>query len=106
MEEIEVVFEEISQLLAQKKYRELKDILSELEPADVAIVFEELPKKSMPILFRLLAKEQAAEVFVELDSDMQEMLISEFSDYELKEVLEEFALIVKGFVPNVSIRGI
>ena len=92
MEEIEVVTEQISELLKEKKYHELKEILNEFEPADVAIVFDELPKKSMPILFRLLAKEQAAEVFVELDSDMQEMLISEFSDYELKEVLEELYL--------------
>ena len=92
MEEIEVVTQNIIELLQNKKYHELKEILCEIEPADIAIIFEESPEKSMPILFRLLAKEQAAEVFVELDSDMQEMLLTEFSDNELKEVLDELYL--------------
>lgn len=92
MEEKENVIEEIKELLNNRKYHELKDILDNIEPADVAIVFEEFPDKSLPILFRILSKEHAAEVFVELDSDMQELLISGFSDYELKEVLEELYL--------------
>ena len=46
----------------------------------------------MPLVFRLLPKEQAAEVFVELDSDQQEMLIQGFSNTELKEVLDELYL--------------
>ena len=92
MEEMEVVIEKISELLEEKKYHDLKEILNETEPADVAIVFEALPQKSLPLLFRILGKEHAAEVFVELDSDMQEHLISGFSDFELKEVLEELYL--------------
>ncbi len=43
----------------------------------------------MTLLFRLLSKETAAEGFVELESDTQEVLITSFSDSELKEVLEE-----------------
>ncbi len=92
MEEMEAVIEEIKELLNDRKYHELKGILDDIEPADVAIIFEEFPEKSLPILFRILSKEHAAEVFVELDSDMQELLISGFSDYELKEVLEELYL--------------
>ena len=44
------------------------------------------------MVFRLLPKEQAAEVFVELDSEEQEMLIQSFSNTELKEVLDELYL--------------
>ena len=43
-------------------------------------------------MFRLLPKELAAEVFVELDSDEQEILIPSFSNTELKEVLDELYL--------------
>ena len=43
----------------------------------------------MPLLFRLLPKEQAAETFVEMDPELQELLIKSFSDTELKEVLDE-----------------
>lgn len=81
--------EEFELLLADKKYRELKELLMHIEPADIAPVFEELPENHMALLFRLIPKEAAAEVFVELDSDLQEHLISGFSDSELKEILDE-----------------
>lgn len=82
----------ILELLEAKHYSELKEILSETEPADIAYMYEELPEKNMPLLYRLLPKELAAEVFVELDADTQEMLIRGFSDAELKEVLDELYL--------------
>lgn len=82
----------ILELLEAKQYSELKEILSETEPADIAYMYEDLPEKNMPLLYRLLPKELAAEVFVELDADTQEMLIRGFSDAELKEVLDELYL--------------
>lgn len=81
--------EKILSLLEEKKYQELKQVLNEMESADIAAMFEELPESKMTLLFRLLSKETAAEVFVELESDTQEVLITSFSDSELKEVLEE-----------------
>ena len=79
-------------LLDDKKYHSLRDILSTMNPADIAAVFDELPESKLPLLFRLLPKELAAEVFVELESDSQEMLINGFSNTELKEVLDELYL--------------
>ena len=84
--------EKILELLQEKQYAQLKEILSETEPADIAYMYDDLPEKSMPLLFRLLPKELAAEVFVELDADTQELLIHGFSDSELKEVLDELYL--------------
>ena len=43
----------------------------------------------LPLLFRLLPKELAAETFVEMEPDAQELLIRGFSDSELKEVIDE-----------------
>ncbi len=77
------------ELLETKKYHELKEILAEIEPQDIAICFDELSEKQRAIVFRLLPKETAAEVFVELESDVQEKLIAGFSDNELKEVVDE-----------------
>ena len=79
----------IRRLLADKKYQSLKDILVTLEPADIAAVFEELDEERMPLLFRLLPKELAAETFVEMEPESQELLIRGFSDTELKEVVDE-----------------
>ena len=75
-------------LLENKNYQQLRELLVETPPADIAILFDDLPSGTLPLLFRLLPKEQAAEVFVELSSDMQELLIDGFSDTELKDVLD------------------
>ena len=79
----------LSALLAEKKYATARDILITMNGADIESVFEELPEESLPLLFRLLPKELAAEVFVEMDPEEQEMLIKGFSDSELKEVVDE-----------------
>lgn len=81
--------EKIISLLEHKQYPQLKEIFSQNEAADLAILFEDLPSEKLPLLFRLLPKELAAEVFVELGTDIQELLILGFSDSELKEVWEE-----------------
>jgi len=44
------------------------------------------------VVYRILPKELAAETFVELDAEIQEYLISSFSDRELHEVLKELYL--------------
>ena len=76
-------------LLNEKKYSTLKDILVTMNPADIAAVFEALEEERTPLLFRLLPKELAAETFVEMEPELQELLIRGFSDTELKEVIEE-----------------
>ena len=79
----------LRKLLEDKKYSTLKDVLITMNPADVAAVFEDLADERLPRLFRLLPKELAAETFVEMEPEQQEMLIRGFSDAELRAVLEE-----------------
>jgi len=76
-------------LLEQKKYQSLRDILSTMNPADLAYMFNEVDERRLPLVFRLLPKELAAEAFVEMEPERQELLIRGFSDTELKEVLDE-----------------
>ncbi|MBQ3545111.1 MAG: magnesium transporter [Lachnospiraceae bacterium] len=93
MEEREIELEEkIEHLLEEKKYQELKDIILTMNAADISSVFEEMPENKIPLLFRLLPKVLAAEVFVEMEADAQELLIRGFSDNELREVLDELYL--------------
>ena len=86
------LLEKIEDYVARKRYADLRDLLLPLEAADIAQLFADLEEKALPLAFRLLPKEQAAEVFVELDSDQQELLIQGFSNTELKEVLDELYL--------------
>ena len=84
--------EKIEDLIRRKQYAALRALLVPIEAADIALLMGDLPEADLPLLFRLLPKELAAEVFVELDSDEQELLIQGFSNTELKEVLDELYL--------------
>ena len=90
-ERLDELLETVEEMLAQKQYADLRDLLVPLEAADIAVLFDDLDDR-VPVLFRLLPKELAAEVFVELESDAQELLIKGFSNAELKEVLDELYL--------------
>lgn len=88
--ELNDMTQHIYELHAKRDIKGLKAYLNELNPADIAQLLEEVEDERKRIFFfRLLTKENAAETFVEFDSDTQENLISAFSDAELKEVLDE-----------------
>ena len=90
-EERQELAQKIEEYFERKQYPQLRDLLLTLEAADIAAVCDDLDER-VPLMFRLLPKELAAEVFVELDSHEQELLIQGFSNAELKEVLEELYL--------------
>ena len=86
---IAVLEETIVKLTKAKKYASLRDFLTTLNPADIAEAFGAVSEQSLPLVFRLLPKELAAETFVEMETEQQEILIRGFSDSELKAVVEE-----------------
>ncbi|MBQ3589766.1 MAG: magnesium transporter [Clostridia bacterium] len=88
MEELKEIITELEALLEEKDFYSIRTLLQDMEPADIYLVIKEFPKK-IGILFRLLPKDIAAEVFVEMDSDSQEELLSSFTDTEVKEVIDE-----------------
>ncbi len=88
-ERYEIVEKACLQMLEDKKYKTLRDILTTMNPSDIAAIFDDLHERQIPVVFRLLPKELAAETFVEMEADAQELLIRGFSDNELKEVLDE-----------------
>ena len=89
MEDIELMEEKILELLSKRRFGDLKNLLSEINAADIAEIFANVPERDLPVAFRILPKELAAEVFVEMDTDIQALLIEAFSDKELKEVMDE-----------------
>ncbi len=88
-ERFEIVEKTLVKMLEDKKYTTLRDILVTMNPSDIAGIFTGLEEKQIPLLFRLLPKELAAETFVEMEQDAQEILIRGFSDNELREVINE-----------------
>ena len=88
-ERFEIVQKAMQAFLDDKKYTTLRDMLVTMNPSDIAGIFDSLEEHRIPVMYRLLPKELAAEVFVEMEPDAQELLIKGFSDNELKEVLDE-----------------
>ena len=88
-ERFEIVAKALEKMLEDKKYATVRDILVTMNYADVAAVFADMAEDRLPLLFRLLPKEQAAETFVEMDPEAQELLIRSFSDNELKQIVDE-----------------
>ena len=86
---IVTVEETLKILLEGRKYASVKDILTTMNPSDIAAIFDDLDEQHLPMLFRLLPKDLAAETFVEMEPDNQELLIQSFSDTELKAVINE-----------------
>ncbi len=88
-ERFEIVEKALVKMLEEKKYATLRDILVTMNPADIAAMLSGLRENKISVIFRLLPKELAAETFVEMETEDQELLIQGFSDNELKEVLDE-----------------
>ena len=109
--------EKITNLIKEKKINELHSMLEAVNSADFPSLFEELEEEEILIIYRLLTKEKAAEVFAELDSDVQQKLISMFTDKELKTVVNELFMddtvdlieempssVVKRILKNVGVQ--
>ena len=88
-ERFEIVTKALQKMLEEKKYAALRDILLVMYPNDIAELFRDVEEEKIPLLFRLLPKELAAETFVEMETEDQEVLIRSFSDNELKEIVDE-----------------
>ena len=79
----------VYELLDSREFGRIRVLFTAMEPADIAELLGEIDEQRLPILFRILPKELAAETFVEMDSDEQELLINAFSERELHDVVEE-----------------
>lgn len=86
----ENIIEQIQELIKNRKIAQLRDLLESINSADFPSLFEELDNDEiMVVIYRLLSKDKASDVFVELDSDLQEKLINNFTDKELKVVVDD-----------------
>ena len=89
----ELTEERILDMLENRQFKELKEELeNNMYPVDLADILEEFDQKQLVMVFRLLAKEEAAETFTYMNSDMREVLINALTDSELEEVMEEMYL--------------
>ena len=96
------VEKQVLSLIEEKKYTRLRECLEELNPADIAMILEEAELKDLPVVFRILPKELAAEVFVEMDRDLQQHLIESFSNTDIIGDLDAFYIMNELDIENYS----
>ena len=84
--------EEIIGLFEEHRYGELIRKIAPIPPADAAEIFEEVPQEHQTKFFRLLPKDTASELFIHMDSEAQERIISASTDSEISQMLGELYL--------------
>ena len=76
-------------LCSRRDVAGIRTLTEDVPPLDLAEFITELPIEEGTVLFRLLPKEQAAEVFVELDADVQRAVVELLTDRELSDMMKE-----------------
>ncbi|MCI1958934.1 MAG: magnesium transporter [Clostridia bacterium] len=90
--EKEKEFEQWLKMLDENKFAKLKYILNEENPANIAEFFEDVPKKKRLFVFRLLTKDNAAETFSFMASDVQEDIVNSITDNEVRSIVDEMSV--------------
>ncbi len=79
---------EVSELIARRDFRALREALTGVPPADVADLLTDLPLEQAAVTFRLLPRDEAGDVFAELDADLQTDLIDQLGDIRSRQAIE------------------
>ena len=82
---------DIKELMAQKKFGELKDILRNIDSIDIAEGWSELDEQGRLLIFKLLTPRKAVEVFEDLRFDEQLFLLNNLNSEEITHLLNEMA---------------
>jgi len=80
---------EIEELIKNKNWKELKDVLSTWYPSDIADLFEEMDFKDCAIILRMLPRKLQAEVFSEIDTEMQNKILKSLADEDIKSIIRD-----------------
>lgn len=85
-------FEALRALLENRQIKALRDALATMNEVDIAQFLGELPSEQAILTFRMLPKETASEVFSNLDTDLQQVVIGSITDAELAIIVDDLYL--------------
>jgi magnesium transporter len=80
---------DIGELLALRRYDQLRAALLELEPADIADLVGGLEAEQAALVFRLLPRDLAADVFSHLDPEQAQSLITNLGNERVAALINE-----------------
>ena len=76
-------------LLQDRQFKAVRSILNVMNPVDIALLLSELDDKELALGFRLIPKDDAAEVFANMNNSLQTKLVEMFTEKELQELLDD-----------------
>lgn len=85
----EVNFDELRELVESRNLKALRERLADMNEVDVAQFLGELEPEDARLMFRALPKQMAADVFSNLDSDLQQVILESATDGELRQIMDE-----------------
>ena len=84
-----LILPDIQELIDQKKWEAIKSVFSDIPPQDIAALLSMLDEKERTVVFRLIPAAKTTEVFSELDSTIQEDILANFADRQLKVLINK-----------------
>ncbi len=91
-EQIEDKFSECRGFLERREYSGFREAIEEMNAVDAADFLSSLEYEQIPTVFKLVHKDRLAEIFAELESDVQEKIISAMTDREVRHIMDELFL--------------
>ena len=73
-------YEELTLLLNEKRYIDFINTINEMNVVDTADFLMTIDIQELPKVFRMLKKDVAADIFAELDSELQQQIIEAMQD--------------------------
>ena len=87
MEEKTIV-DALKELLSSRQYTKLRQTIAEMNTTDIADAMSEMEDEESLKMFRILPKDMAADVFADLELDVQQYIIRSMSDREASNIIE------------------
>lgn len=86
-----VAVETVTALIDQRELHTLRDTLIDSAPVEIAELFQSLSDEQRVLIFRILPRDVAADIFAELDVDLQRNILSGLGDKHTARLLYEMA---------------
>jgi magnesium transporter len=86
-----ISLESVSALIEQRELHSLRDALIDSAPVEIAELLQSLSDEERVLIFRILPREVAADIFAELDVDLQRNILSGLGDKHTARLLYEMA---------------
>lgn len=85
----QILVEELTELLETKQFKKLHDTIAETNEMDVAAFMDTLTPAQTAKCFRTLSKDQASDVFANLEPETQQIVIGAITDQEIATIIED-----------------